>query len=102
MAEKRHVCPTRRCRSEVAQSLCISNSAAFGLGNAKEPQSFWDAKLCATSLHMAEFFDCVRTRKQCSENAEVGHYAAAGHMVNLSYRSGQRMLWDATSGTVKS
>jgi predicted dehydrogenase len=57
----------------------------------------------ATALHMAEFFDCVRTRKPCSENAEVGHHAAAaGHMVNLSYRSGKRMLWDAASGTVKS
>ena len=57
----------------------------------------------ATALHMAEFFDCVRTRKQCSENAEVGHHAAAaGHMVNLSYRTGKRILWDASSGTVKS
>jgi hypothetical protein len=57
----------------------------------------------ATALHMAEFYDCVRTRKPCSENAEVGHHAAAaGHMVNLSYRSGKRMLWDASSGTVKS
>jgi predicted dehydrogenase len=55
------------------------------------------------ALHLAEFFDCVRTRKECSENALVGHHAAAaGHMVNLSYRAGKRMLWDQATGTVKS
>jgi hypothetical protein len=54
-------------------------------------------------LHMTEFFECVRSRQECSENATVGHHAAAaGHMVNLSYRAGKRMLWDAASGTVKS
>lgn len=53
-------------------------------------------------IHMTEFFDSVRTRKECSENALVGHHAAAaGHMVNLSYRAGKRMLWDKDSGTVK-
>ncbi len=52
-----------------------------------------------TTLHMAEFFDCVRSRKQCGENAEVGHRAAsAGHMVNLSYVTGEKVTWDITSG----
>lgn len=54
-------------------------------------------------LHLVEFFDCVRSRKECSENAEVGHYAAAaGHMVNISYRSGKPVLWDVSTGTAKS
>lgn len=48
-----------------------------------------------TTLHLAEFFDCVRTRKQCSENAEVGNRAAsAGHMINLSYLSEKKAVWD--------
>jgi predicted dehydrogenase len=56
----------------------------------------------ATAVHMAEFFDCVRTRRPCSEDAEVGYHAAsAGHMVNLSYRSGKRMLWDAAADALK-
>jgi predicted dehydrogenase len=56
----------------------------------------------ATALHLAEFFDCVRSRKECSENAEVGHHAAAaGHMVNLSYRSGKKLSWDTDKGAVK-
>jgi predicted dehydrogenase len=59
--------------------------------------------LDATARHLAEFFDCVRTRRQPSEPPEVGHHAAAaGHMVNLSYRSGRKMVWDADQGTLKS
>lgn len=67
----------------------------------------WDASSVkdttdAVPLHMMEFFDCVRSRKECSENAEVGHFAAAaGHMVNISYRSGKRVLWDVATGTAK-
>jgi predicted dehydrogenase len=52
-----------------------------------------------TTLHLAEFFGCVRSRKQCGENAEVGHQAAsAGHMVNLSYTAGKKVIWDEASG----
>jgi predicted dehydrogenase len=54
----------------------------------------------ATVLHLANFLDSVRTRQPSYETAEVGHHAAAaGHMVNLSYRSGKKMLWDATKGS---
>jgi predicted dehydrogenase len=53
-------------------------------------------------LHLLEFLDCVRTRKECSENAVVGHHAAAaGHMVNLSYLSGKKMVWDASTDTAR-
>ena len=46
-------------------------------------------------LHTLEFLDCVRSRQECTENAVVGHHAAAaGHMVNLSYLSGKKMVWD--------
>jgi predicted dehydrogenase len=53
-------------------------------------------------LHTLEFLDCVRSRKECSENAVVGHHAAAaGHMVNMSYRTGKRYVWDASTDTAK-
>ena len=53
----------------------------------------------ATVLHLANFIDAVRTRQPSYETAEVGHHAAAaGHMVNLSYRSGKKMQWDVTRG----
>jgi hypothetical protein len=32
----------------------------------------------------------------------VGHHAAAaGHMVNLSYLSGKKMVWDTASDTAR-
>ncbi len=56
----------------------------------------------ATVFHLAEFFDSVRTRRQPVENAEVGHFAAAaGHMVNLSIRSGKKIAWDHSRGIAK-
>ncbi|HMD99240.1 MAG TPA: hypothetical protein VKM93_18175, partial [Terriglobia bacterium] len=72
-----------------------------------QPSSKWEGSSIndptdAVPVHMAEFFECVRSRQPCSENAEVGHHAAAaGHMVNLSYRSGKKMVWDEGSGTAR-
>jgi len=61
-----------------------------------------ESKPDATVLHLANFFDAVRTRKSSYETAEVGHHAAAaGHMVNLSYRSGKRMIWDSVTNSAK-
>jgi predicted dehydrogenase len=56
----------------------------------------------ATVFHLAEFFDCVRSRRQPVENATMGHQAAAAaHMVNLSFRCGKRMVWDDADQTAQ-
>lgn len=72
-----------------------------GTGIKPQPENLQFAdKPDATVLHIANFIDAVRTRQPAYESAEVGHHAAAaGHMVNLSYRSGKRMQWDAAKGT---
>jgi hypothetical protein len=74
-----------------------------GIGVKPEPQNIvFDEKPDATVLHLSNFFNSVRTRQPGYETAEVGHHAAAaGHMVNLSYRSGKRMIWDSGSGTAR-
>ena len=74
-----------------------------GTGAKPTPQNIaFDDKPDATVLHLANFFDSIRTRQPGYETAEVGHHAAAaGHMVNLSYRSGKRMIWDSASGTAR-
>ena len=62
----------------------------------------FESKPDATVLHLANFFEAVRTRQPSYETAEVGHHAAAaGHMVNLSYRSGRKMSWDASANRAK-
>jgi len=70
---------------------------------AKPPENIaFEEKPDATVLHLANFFEAVRTRQPSYETAEVGHHAAAaGHMVNLSYRSGKKMIWDAASGSAR-
>jgi predicted dehydrogenase len=74
-------------------------SEGTGVKPAPENIAFED-KPDATVLHLANFFDAVRTRKPSYETAEVGHRAAAaGHMVNLSYRRGKRIVWDPASGS---
>lgn len=72
-----------------------------GTGNKPAPENVdFPPKPDATVVHMANFIDAVRTRQPSYETAAVGHHAAAaGHMVNLSYRSGKRMRWDSTKGT---
>lgn len=75
-----------------------AESEGTGVKPVPENLQFVD-KPDATVLHMANFFEAVRTRTPSYETAEVGHHAAAaGHMVNLSYRSGKRMVWDAAKG----
>ena len=71
-----------------------------GTGSKPEPENIaFENKTDSTVLHLANFFEAVRTRQPSYETAEVGHHAAAaGHMVNLSYRSGKKMLWDASKG----
>jgi len=68
-----------------------------GTGSKPVPQDVpFESKPDATVLHFAGFFEAVRTRNPSYETVEVGHHAApAGHMVNLSYRTGKKMMWDA-------
>ncbi len=49
----------------------------------------------ASYVHVANFFECVRTRKQPYEDAVFGHRAAAcAHMVNRSVREKRMIEWD--------
>jgi predicted dehydrogenase len=48
-----------------------------------------------TLIHLAHFFDSVRTRKPPVEDALMGHRAAAcAHLVNASIKKGQTVHWD--------
>ncbi len=49
----------------------------------------------STVLHMARFFDSVRTRKPSVQDGRLGHHAAAvAHMVNESIRRQAPVRWD--------
>jgi predicted dehydrogenase len=53
-------------------------------------------------LHLANFFDAVRSRKPVVEDAKFGHHAAlACHMANEAYFRGGTVRWDAGTRSIK-
>jgi hypothetical protein len=59
-----------------------------------EPAIEIPSKGDGTTPHMANFLDCVRSRKQPNAPVETGIAAArAGHLGNLALRRGLRVTW---------
>ena len=53
-------------------------------------------------LHLANFFDAVRSRKPVVEDAKFGHHAAlACHMANEAYFRGGTVRWDEGTRSIK-
>lgn len=45
--------------------------------------------------HMANWVDCMRSRKQPNASVEIGYLSAiAGHMANIAYRRKERVTWE--------
>jgi predicted dehydrogenase len=56
----------------------------------------------ATDLHVQNFLECVRTRKEPTAPMRLGFQAAlVVQMANLSLKQGRRMRWNAESGRVE-
>jgi hypothetical protein len=49
----------------------------------------------ANQNHMANWIDCMKTRKTPNATVEIGYRSAvAAHMSNFSYRRKQRITWE--------
>jgi predicted dehydrogenase len=60
-----------------------------------EPLAMDSTRLYVSNDHKANFFDCVRTRKQPICTAEVGHRSATVcHLGAISMRLGRKLEWD--------
>ena len=58
------------------------------------PAGAWRA--CPSTGHMANFFDCVKTRKQPCAPVQVEHRSiTACHLANLSIRLNRKLIWDS-------
>lgn len=56
----------------------------------------------STQVHLARFFDSVRTRKPTVEDGHAGHHAAAvAHMVNESIKRKAPVSWDFEKDVLK-
>ena len=52
-------------------------------------------RLYESDHHMANFFDCVRTRKDPAATAEIGHRSiSVCHLGDISMRMGRKLNWD--------
>ena len=48
-----------------------------------------------STIHMQNFLDCMRSRKQPNSPVELGNRVLVGaHLANESFRSGKRVNWD--------
>jgi len=57
--------------------------------------------LTANQNHMANWIDCIRSRKAPNAPVEIGYRSAvAAHMANLSYRQRQRITLEAAKAAV--
>jgi myo-inositol 2-dehydrogenase / D-chiro-inositol 1-dehydrogenase len=55
-------------------------------------------RLYKSDNHMANFFDCVKTRKPNISTVDVAHRViTACHLSNLAVRAGRRIHWDASA-----
>jgi predicted dehydrogenase len=61
----------------------------------KEPLPSDAERLYVSNDHMANFFECVRTRQQPAAPAEIGHRSVTVcHLGVLSMRLGRKLHWD--------
>jgi predicted dehydrogenase len=50
----------------------------------------------ATDLHVANFIECVRSRKTPAADVEIGHRSTTiPHIGNIAYKTKRKLVWDA-------
>ncbi len=77
-------------------------STAYGWGARSEPASLISAKYPsgklrydATTAHVRNFLDCIKSREEPAAPAEVGHRSASlCHLGNIALRLGRSVQWD--------
>ena len=69
----------------------------------KENREVWTEQgQDSTTVHLARFFEAVRTRAHPVEDAAAGHRAASvAHLINQSLREKKPLEWDAERQTAK-
>jgi predicted dehydrogenase len=68
----------------------------------KQGESWSEVGPDSTVLHVARFFDSVRTRKPSVQDGRAGHHAAAvAHMVNESIKRKAPVYWDFDKDVLK-
>ncbi len=54
-----------------------------------------------THIHVRNFLDCMRTRKPCNADVEIGHRSTLGpHLANIAYWSDEKLRFDGATETI--
>ena len=60
-----------------------------------EPSAMWEVEN-ETPLHVRNWLECCKSRREPNSPIELGHSAILpAHLGNLSYRTGKKVYWDA-------
>jgi predicted dehydrogenase len=79
------------------------DDAAWAAGtNAPEPDIYVRSSGDGTLTHLANWLDCIRSRKTPNAHIRVGHQAArTAHIANAALRAGHVVRWNAGAETVE-
>jgi hypothetical protein len=51
--------------------------------------------------HKRNFLECIRSRKRPNSDVELGHWGSLpGHLANIAYRVGRKIVWDGEKETI--
>jgi predicted dehydrogenase len=80
------------------------DAAAWAPGtHTPEPEIFVRSSGDGTLTHLANWLDCIRTRKTPNAHIRVGHQAArTAHLANAALRAGRKVRWDAKGEKIDS
>lgn len=64
----------------------------------KEEVDKWQRAQWQAQYHMQEWVDCMKTRRQPSATAEIGHRSCSlAHILNITRQLNRRLRWDPTT-----
>lgn len=76
---------------EIFRGRVTSNPADI----VKEPIRDDEIRLYKSTSHIGNWFDCMRSRKRCVADVEIGHRSATvAHLGNIARWLGRRLKWD--------
>lgn len=73
----------------------IPEASGYGVKEGLEPVPVQKSTGRGLDLHVADFLDCIKTRRKPNCDIEIGaHISRFAHLGNISWRLGRKLFWD--------
>ncbi|MCH2202956.1 MAG: Gfo/Idh/MocA family oxidoreductase [Fuerstiella sp.] len=86
-----------KAKMEINRNRFATNPPDFVTG-APDPdeQKKWDTADWTAGPHLANWLDCIKTRKMPNADVEIGHRSiSVCHLVNITRELGRKLIWNA-------